>query len=135
MKRSKMERSRKIGLDVLIFNCRTAIFNDSALERQKQSLEAHIKKNYTHVNIAYYADNGCSGMDFNRPALNRLNRDINAGKIDMIIVQNLSRIGRDRTRTLKWMDALSKIGISFIAIDSLSLSISKLCANPLRQAH
>ena len=97
--------------------CRTAIADDAAIERQKKSLESHIRQNYSCTDIVCYSDNGCSGMDFDRPALNRLNRDIEDGKVDMVIVQSLSRIGRDSGRTLKWVEALPEKGVSLVAMD------------------
>ena len=45
--------------------------------------------------MRYYIDNGFSGKRFNRPAFQRMIQDIQKGKIDCIVVKDLSRLGRD----------------------------------------
>ncbi|MCI8328960.1 MAG: recombinase family protein, partial [Oscillibacter sp.] len=43
----------------------------------------------------YYIDNGFSGNRFDRPAFQQTIQDILAGKIECIVVKDLSRFGRD----------------------------------------
>lgn len=43
----------------------------------------------------YYIDNGFSGKRFGRPAFQKMIQDINAGKIECVVVKDLSRLGRD----------------------------------------
>lgn len=42
-----------------------------------------------------YFDNGYSGTNFNRPAFNRMMQDLRKGKIQCIVVKDLSRFGRN----------------------------------------
>ena len=42
-----------------------------------------------------YSDNGRTGTVFDRPAWNRLMDDVRSGKIQCIVVRDLSRFGRD----------------------------------------
>ena len=42
-----------------------------------------------------YIDDGYSGTNFNRPNFNRLIKDIELGKINMVITKDMSRLGRD----------------------------------------
>ena len=42
-----------------------------------------------------YADNGKTGTVFDRPAWNRLMDDVRSGKVEAIVVRDLSRFGRD----------------------------------------
>ena len=59
-----------------------------------------ILRNYVDVNdelelYAEYVDDGYSGTDFNRPDFQRMITDIDAGKIQCVVVKDLSRFARD----------------------------------------
>ena len=43
-------------------------------------------------------DDGWSGLNFDRPDFNRMLDDIEAGKIDVVITKDLSRLGRDHLK-------------------------------------
>ena len=43
----------------------------------------------------YYVDNGYSGTSFDRPELKRMLKDISNKKVDIVIVKDLSRLGRN----------------------------------------
>ena len=45
--------------------------------------------------MRYYIDNGFSGKRFDRPAFQEMLQDIRKGKIDCVVVKDLSRLGRD----------------------------------------
>ena len=45
--------------------------------------------------MRYYIDNAFSGKRFDRPAFQEMLQDIQEGKIDCVVVKDLSRLGRD----------------------------------------
>lgn len=45
--------------------------------------------------VGIYVDDGWSGLYFDRPDFQRMINDVEAGKIDIVITKNLSRLGRD----------------------------------------
>lgn len=51
-----------------------------------------------------YIDDGFSGTTFDRPAFNRMIRDIEAKQINMVITKDLSRLGRDYIMTGHYME-------------------------------
>lgn len=64
-----------------------------------------------------YVDDGYSGTNFNRPAVQRLLDDAKEGKIDTIIVKDLSRFGRNYIQVGQFVDYLFPCyGIRFIAL-------------------
>ena len=70
--------------------------NDPAgsIENQKHIIEEWGQQN--KIPISYnYIDNGFSGRRFDRPAFQKMIRDILADKIECIVVKDLSRLGRD----------------------------------------
>lgn len=73
--------------------------DDKALEsesitNQKSLLLQYIKENKYRV-YDIYVDDGYSGTNFDRPDFNRLIRDIELGKVNMVITKDMSRLGRD----------------------------------------
>lgn len=65
-----------------------------------------------------YADDGYSGTNFNRPEVQRLLEDAKSGRIDTIIVKDLSRFGRNYIEVGQYIDYIfPAYGIRFIAIN------------------
>ena len=66
----------------------------------------------------YYIDNGFSGKRFDRPAFQQMIQDILAGKIECIIVKDLSRLGRDYITVGYYLEMFfpSK-GVRFVSIN------------------
>ena len=52
----------------------------------------------------FYVDNGYSGTSLDRPGFNRLLDDITQGKINMIMVKDLSRLGRNHIEVNKYIE-------------------------------
>ncbi len=51
-------------------------------------------------------DDNVSGMHFNREGIDKIYEVVEAGKIEAIIVKDLSRLGRHRTQTALFIDYL-----------------------------
>ncbi len=65
-----------------------------SIQTQKSILTRYCKEN--HIAIGeYYWDDGWTGMNFNRPDFKRMMADIEDGKINTVIVNDLSRFGRE----------------------------------------
>ena len=64
-----------------------------------------------------YVDDGYSGSNYDRPSFKRLLEDVNAGKVNCIIVKDLSRLGRNYIETGRYLEKIfPAIGIRFISI-------------------
>ena len=68
--------------------------------------------------VDHYADDGFTGTNFNRPAFQRMVRDIEAGRVDLVIVKDLSRFGRDYIDTGFYLERyFPQKGVRFIAVN------------------
>lgn len=62
-----------------------------------------------------YCDDGVSGTTFDRPGFNQLIADATAGKINLVLCKDLSRLGRDYIEVGKYTDVVfstSAVGLS-----------------------
>ena len=66
-----------------------------------------------------YVDDGFSGTNFNRPDFLRMMDDIYEGKINCVIVKDLSRLGRNYSETARYIDEIfPRLNIRFIALNN-----------------
>lgn len=65
-----------------------------------------------------YADNGFTGTRFDRPEFERMIQDVRTGKIQCIVVKDLSRFGRDYIETGSYLETIfPMLHVRFIAIN------------------
>lgn len=66
-----------------------------SIVNQQNLLESYCQQHSEFHMAGHYSDDGYTGTNFNRPAFQRLLKDIETGKVNCIIVKDLSRFGRD----------------------------------------
>ena len=66
----------------------------NSIQHQKQILERYAKE-HGIIKYEFYVDDGISGTTFNRPGFQEMLSDIEAGLINMVVVKDMSRFGRD----------------------------------------
>ena len=88
-----------------------------SIENQKMILEKYVmEQGWKTYDI--YVDDGYTGTDFNRPAVTRLLEDAKTGKINLIIVKDLSRFGRNYIQIGQYIDYIfPTYNIRFIALN------------------
>ena len=90
--------------------------DSNSIINQKRYLEGYAADR-GYGNIVHYTDDGWSGGNFDRPAWKRLIADIEAGKVEHLLVKDLSRVGRDYLQTGFYTEVVFKrYGIHFVAI-------------------
>ena len=70
----------------------------NSITNQKSILLKYAKEN-GFTNPQFYADDGFSGTNFDRPDFQRMKADIEDGKVSTVIVKDLSRLGREYLQT------------------------------------
>lgn len=88
-----------------------------SIKNQQKLIEDYAEANWDLQLERIYIDDKASGRDFDRPAFNEMLEDIRAGKINCVIVKDLSRLGRDMIDVGYYVQMLfpSK-GVRFISI-------------------
>lgn len=88
-----------------------------SIETQKLMLQDFCEnQGYSIYDI--YADDGYSGLNFNRPDFMRMLEDIDSGKVNLVITKDLSRLGRDYIQTGYYTDIyFSQKRVRYIALN------------------
>ncbi|MGL5435516.1 MAG: recombinase family protein [Lachnospiraceae bacterium] len=117
---------------------RVSVFNGGkkdgdTIENQKTILQNYIAGKPYFVLTSIYIDNGESGVDFNRSEFNRLINDVKMGKVNCIVVKDLSRFGRNYIETGEYLEKIFPfLGVRFIAINDNYDSTEPNAADILR---
>ena len=90
--------------------------DSNSIVNQKLYLENFaLQRGYT--NWCHYTDDGWSGGNFERPGWKRLVADIESGKVERVIVKDMSRVGRDYLQTGFFTEVFfRKNNVHFIAV-------------------
>src|ERR1700719_1939858 len=109
----------------------------NSLDAQREACEAYIKSQASQGWKALpqeYDDPAYSGGNLERPALKRLLRDIEAGRIDVIVVYKIDRLTRSLADFAKLVEAFDAKSISFVAVTqqfNTTTSMGRLTLNVL----
>lgn len=90
----------------------------NSILNQKSLIRDFMHKHPEYTLVREYADDGYSGVNFDRPAFQEMMDDVKAGRINCIIVKDLSRFGRNYIETGKYLEQVFPfLGVRFIAIN------------------
>src|SRR5690606_27621323 len=106
----------------------------NSLDAQRDSAEAYIKSQSWECLPTRYDDGGYSGSSMDRPALRRLLADIEAGKVDVVVVYKLDRLSRSLLDFAKMVEMFDRHRVSFVSVTQLidtSTSTGRLMLNML----
>ena len=91
--------------------------DSNSIVHQREILSEYARK-HGFENIRFYADDGYSGTNFDRPDFQRMMADAQAGLIKTIIVKDMSRFGRDYIMVGYYTEILlPQADIRFIAVN------------------
>jgi DNA invertase Pin-like site-specific DNA recombinase len=109
----------------------------NSLDAQRESAEAYIVSQrhagWTAV-AEHYDDGGYTGANLDRPALERLLADIEAGSIDCVMVYKVDRLSRSLLDFARLMGIFEKHGVSLVSVTqqfNTTASLGRLTLNIL----
>ena len=91
----------------------------NTLQAQRGAAESYIASQHHEGWVTapdLYDDGGFSGANTQRPALQRLLADIEAGKVDVVVVYKYDRLSRSMLDFLQLLDLFKKRGVSFVSV-------------------
>jgi DNA invertase Pin-like site-specific DNA recombinase len=109
----------------------------NSLDAQREAGEAYVKSQASEgwkPLATRYDDGGYSGGTMERPALKRLLADIDAGKIDVVVVYKIDRLTRSLADFARIVERFDARGISFVSVTqafNTTSSMGRLTLNVL----
>ena len=109
----------------------------NSLDAQREACEAYIKSQAHEgwrLVPAFYDDGGISGASLERPALQALLSEIQAGKVDVVVVYKVDRLTRSLADFAKLVELFDQHGVSFVSITqsfNTTTSMGRLTLNVL----
>ncbi len=106
----------------------------NSISSQREILREFLKQHPDVIEYDCYVDDGWTGTNFDRPGFQRMMQDIYAGRVNCVIVKDLSRFGRNANRGGALItEEFVRLGVRFIACnnyyDSLTASPSSAATN------
>src|SRR5437773_8148383 len=91
----------------------------NTLDAQREAAEAYILSQ-RHMGWSlvaeHYDDGGYTGGNLDRPALQKLLGDMQAGRVDCVVVYKVDRLSRSLLDFARLMDVLERRGVSLVSV-------------------
>ena len=123
MKKNKSESTTRTTVRCAIYTRKSTEdgleqeFN--SLDAQRESAEAYIRSQLSEgweVIPTMYDDGGFTGGNMDRPGLKRLMTDIEAGKVDCVVVYKVDRLSRSLLDFSRIVESFDKHGVAFVSV-------------------
>ncbi len=89
----------------------------NSIGNQRELIRAYIHEQQDIELYDIYVDDGFSGSNFDRPEFKRMMSDVEAGRVNCVIVKDLSRFGRDYIESGRYIQKVfPALGVRFIAL-------------------
>ena len=113
-----MEKVYRVALYVRLSVLDSGKKDSDTVETQESLLRQFIEGKPCFSLVSVYVDNGETGVDFKRDGFGRMMEDVRRGRVDCIIVKDLSRFGRNYIEAGEYLEKVFPfLGIRFIAVN------------------
>lgn len=116
-----------INTDEVFIPCKTGIYvresrddneeNYETIETQRDLLIDYVQKNDLGEVAGIYIDDNVSGSGFERKGIKELKCDVLERRINLLVLKDLSRLGRNNAKTLLFLDFLEENGVRVVTFD------------------
>lgn len=114
MKKWLMGDYRRLSADEL----KTENDESNSVSNQKKLIQYYLEDKKDIKIFKSYVDDGYTGTDFNRPGYKQMINDIKNGKINGVIIKDLSRLGRNYIEVGRFLDEIVPYyNLRFISIN------------------
>lgn len=87
------------------------------IETQRELLVKYTQEHGLGDIVGIFEDDNYSGTDFERPGFRAMEAEMECGGLDIILLKDLSRLGRSNGRTLVFLEYAESLGIRVITFD------------------
>ncbi len=88
----------------------------NSLDAQREACAAYAKAQGWSVAETSYDDGGFTGANIDRPAFQRLLADVDAKRVDVVVVYKVDRLSRSLLDFAKVMDRFNEAGVAFVSV-------------------
>lgn len=88
----------------------------NSISNQKRQLEDYARSQ-GFPNPVHFTDDGISGTCFDRPGFLAMMKEVDAGRVEYLLIKDMSRLGRDYLKVGQIMEILRQKGVRLIAIN------------------
>ena len=88
----------------------------NSISNQKRQLEDYARSQ-GFPNPVHFTDDGISGTCFDRPGFLEMMKQVEAGRVEYLLIKDMSRLGRDYLKVGQIMEILRQKGVRLIAIN------------------
>lgn len=105
----KLKKDKRV---VALYARTSSTGQEKGLDAQVRALRDYCSRNEIKDYIIF-EDDGISGIKDSRPALNRMMKDVEDGKVKKVLVYSFSRYARSTTHLLKALESFEKREVAF----------------------
>ena len=119
MEQPSQEKTWKVALYIRLSKEDGDKGESYSVTSQREILMEYLKNHPELELFDTYVDDGWSGTNFDRPDFKRMMEDIYEGKVNCVIVKDLSRFGRNYTESGNYIDnVFVRLKVRFIALNN-----------------
>ena len=95
--------------------CRVALLCQQTCDDQLRDLRQCCRTR-GWADVREFADEGISGTREHRPALDKLLAEVKSGRVDVVMVATLDRLGRSLRHVVEVLELFRDLGVEFISL-------------------